>query len=376
MILRRYMVREMLATFAAVLGILMLVVIANRFAEFLAQAVDGRIERSFILELLALKCVDALVVVWPASLFTALAITLGRFGRERELLAMTAGGFGAGRLAGTVLAIGLAFAALAGTISLAAAPYTNERYEALKAHAGNMAFLSRIVARRFVHLGDDERVFYAEHISEDRGTLEHIFVHAPTGDGGDEVFSAPNARHVVTPSGERYVILEDGHRYAGTPGRRDWAIARFEHYALRVREPPPDAQREPLEALSSERLWRRALARDRGAAAELQWRVSQPILTLVLTAIAFALIAPGALRGRFEHMLTSILAYLAYVGLIIGATSAIESGDLSPAVGVWPVHVAALAAAVAVYVHRSGGGRRRRAPRRAPSSSPPRRHAA
>ena len=358
MILRRYLVRESLLTFAAVLATLMLVVVAARFANYLAEAAAGEVARAFILELVALKCVDALTPLLPASVFAALVLSLGRLQRDNEIVAMTAGGMSRAALAGAVLAIGTGFALTAGALSLGAAPLVSERYESLKLAARDSADFTRIVARRFTRFGGSNPVFYVERIGRDGHTMEHVFMHALSGEA-DEVVLAPRARYVSRPDG-RYVVLENGRRYVGVPGEGKWTSTLFGRYTVRIREIGDTPSGGRTSAMSTLRLWS-ASGRDRAAAAELQWRLSQPLLTLVLAGAAFALSI--ASRGRSDRLLLGAAFYLAYLGLLVGATKAIASGDLPPGIGVWPIH-AGFAAAVALLCLRL-----RRPPARAAAPS-------
>ena len=359
MILRRYLARETVVAFAAVLATLLLVVIAARFANYLAAAAAGQIGRAFIFELVALKCVDALTPLFPASLFAGLVLALGRLDRDREIVAMTAGGLSRGALARTMLSLGAGFAVTAGVLSLVAAPLVSERYETLKAHARDSADLSRIVAGRFMNFGGADPVFYVERISGGDRAMEHVFMHASHGPS-DEVILAPNARYVARSDG-RFVVLEAGRRYVGSPGGGEWSATRFERYTVRIRETETRSARDRTDAMSTPRLWV-ASRTDRAASAELQWRISQPLLTFVLAGIAFAL--SGTSRGRYDRLLLGAFYYLVYLGLVIGATQAIQSGDLSPLIGVWPIH-AGFAALAAILFLRSLRPPRRRA--RAPA---------
>ena len=271
---------------------------------------------------------------------------------------MTAGGLSRGALAGTMLSLGAGFAVTAGVLSLVAAPLVSERYETLKAHARDSADLSRIVAGRFMNFGGADPVFYVERISVgDRG-MEHVFMHSSQGPA-DEVILAPNARYVSRTDG-RFVVLEEGRRYVGSPGEGEWSATRFERYTVRIRETETRTARDRTDAMSTPRLWV-ASRTDRAASAELQWRISQPLLTFLLAGIAFAL--SGRSRGRYDRLLLGAFYYLVYLGLVIGATQAIESGDLPPAIGVWPVHAGFAALAAILFLRSLRPPRRRvRAP--------------
>lgn len=355
MILRRYLIREVLITFAAVLAALMLVFVAGRLADFLATAAAGRIGRAFLPELLGLRCVDALTTLLPAGFFAALVLALGRFGRDREIVAMAAGGVSQAWLAGTVLWIGAGFALAAAALSLVIAPAANERYESLYAHARHSAHVSRVLAGRFIRFRRAGLVFYVRRMAGEHGEMEQVFMHTSSGDA-DEVVFAPTARH-LSDSGGRFMVLENGHRYVGVPGRGEWSMTRFGRYAIRLHEEEPEVETGALESVATSSL----LAASRGdhrAAAELQWRLSQPVLTIVLAGIAFPLALSGAGRGPFERLLSGVASYLAYLGLVIAATKAVESGDIPPALGVWPVHAGFAAIAAAVWLGHLRGRRR------------------
>ena len=362
MILRRYLVREVATAFAAVIATLMLVFVAGRFADFLATAATGRIDPAFILELLFLRCVDALATLLPAALFASLVIALGRLGRDHEIVAMAAGGLDRAHLAGTVLLIGAAAAAAAAALSLLAAPETNQRYESLKTRARESAEASQAAPERFIRFGRSAPVFYVERLSGDRRAMERLFMHASSG-RADEVIFAPRARYLAGAEG-RFMVLEDGRRYVGIPGEGAWSITRFGRYTVRIPPDEPGAVRGSVESMPTPRLWS-ASGTDRAAAAELQWRLSLPVLTVVLAGIAFPLALSGAARGPFERLVSGVASYLAYFGLVIAAVKAVESGDLPPALGVWPVHAgfAALAAVLVLrHLHPVRRGEGRRAP--------------
>ena len=352
MILRRYLLRQILAAFSMVVATMLLVFVANRFATLLAEAAAGRTARGYMLELLALKSVDALTMLAPASLYAGLLLALGRLDRDRELLAMAAGGLGRTRLAGIVAAIGLGFAAAIGVHSMLASPIVSERYEVLKAEARGAASLSRIVAGRFIRSGEGEPVLFVRRVEPDGRSMEGVFLHRAAG-ASDEIVTAARAHHGFDGGG-KLVVLEDGWRYFGTPGDGAWSSTRFARYAVRVGDAPRKTAASRWESFPSIELWR-ASGREPGAAAELQWRISQPLLTLVLAGLAFAFAVPGVARGRYENLFRGVIAYLAYMGLVATATSAVESGDLPPAIGVWPVHAAF--AALAARLIGGGAGR-------------------
>ena len=184
--------------------------------------------------------------------------------------------------------------------------------------------------------------------------MEQVFMHASQGEA-DEVLLAPTARYVFRGD-ERFVVLEDGYRYVGAPGQGEWSMTRFTRYTVRIRETEARTAGDRAETMSTARLWE-VRGSDRAAAGELQWRLSQPLLTLVLAAVAFAL--SDASRSRFDRLLLGSACYLAYLGLVLGAAQAVQSGGLPAWIGVWPIHAgfAAVTAILLLHTLRAPRGR-------------------
>ena len=72
--------------------------------------------------------------------------------------------------------------------------------------------------------------------------------------------------------------------------------------------------------------------------AELQWRLSIPLLVFVVTVLAVPLARVNPRQGRFLKLLPAILLYMAYLALLIAMRGQLEKGRLPPALGLWWVH--------------------------------------
>jgi lipopolysaccharide export system permease protein len=77
--------------------------------------------------------------------------------------------------------------------------------------------------------------------------------------------------------------------------------------------------------------------------AQLQFRSSTPLMALILTLIAVPLSRLRPRQGRYTRVGFAIVVYFVYSNLLSAAKVWIEKGDLPPVVGVWWIHLAALA---------------------------------
>ena len=63
-----------------------------------------------------------------------------------------------------------------------------------------------------------------------------------------------------------------------------------------------------------------------------------------------------ATTGRYGKLFIAVVVYFVYNNGVGIAQSLIERGELSPWIGVWPVHLAVAAAATALIFSQSAGG--------------------
>ena len=91
-ILDRYLFRETLETWAGVTGVLLLILLASRFAFYLGDAAAGRLPGGAVFTLLGLSVVNYLTLIIPLGLFLAVMMAFGRLYRDSEMAALMACG--------------------------------------------------------------------------------------------------------------------------------------------------------------------------------------------------------------------------------------------------------------------------------------------
>jgi lipopolysaccharide export system permease protein len=137
-------------------------------------------------------------------------------------------------------------------------------------------------------------------------------------------------------TGDLYIVLTDGYRYVGTPGKKDYEIMKYDEYAIRIKKEINLTKTDASSASTTE-LWHN---RDnRLSAAELQWRISLPLSAIILIAMGVPLSKIQPRHGRFVRLIPATLIYIIYVNLLVLARSWIRTGVISTNVGMWWVHI-------------------------------------
>jgi len=343
----RYVLREVALAGVAVTGVLLVVLVSNQLARILGLAAANGFPQQVVFALIGLTTVQNLTVLVPIGMLLAVILALGRLYHESEMAAVRACGTGPERLYLPVMTLALAAAAGVAWLSFDVTPAAHTAAEALRQEAFRNAQFGRLEAGKFRSFGGGTAVFYAERADAD-GVLYNVFLERRQGDG-IELAVAARAVHRIEDEGRLHmVVLYDGERYEGVPGRADFRRVRFAEHGIPVRIPDRGAGKISRQQKPTAELLRSS---DPGDVSELQWRISLPVMVVVLALLAVPLAALRPREGRYARVALAVVVYFLYSNLISVSRVWIEKGQLDPRIGLWWVHV--LVAVIGIYLlHR------------------------
>jgi lipopolysaccharide export system permease protein len=350
-LLDRYLLREAFVAWVGVTVVLLAIMLATRFARFLAQAAAGQLPREFLLNIVALSSLQYLVILIPVSLLLAILLALGRLYRDHEIAAMTGCGVGPGTLYRPIGLLAVCLAALTAALAFQVGPWAGRQADYLVRDAQRLLQFTPFEPGHFKEVAGGRAVFYAARVDSRSGALDTVFARLLDRDEASVVTALRGVQDLDRDTGERILRLESGFRYAGEPGRADFEIVQFDTFTTRV-APPPMLQ------LSGKRKIRETGALldsdDPEDQAELQWRIAAPVTVLLLALLAVPLAHTSPRSGRYGRVVLGILAYLAYTNLLAVGQSWVARGYVAPGVGLWWVHGLAAIAALWLIAQRLG----------------------
>ncbi|MBI5041397.1 MAG: LPS export ABC transporter permease LptF [Gammaproteobacteria bacterium] len=316
-----------------------------------------------IFTLLGLKSVDYLVVLLPLTLYLGVLLALGRLYKDSEMAALGACGVGPARIYRPLLGLAVVVAVGIAALSLYVAPRTAALGYEVRARAESSADFSSIAAGRFQESANGKMVFYAERVAPDHENLERLFVRAEQ-DGVPTLLTAQRAHPSRdAKSGDRFLVMEDGYRYQGTPGDAAYRILKFARHGIRLESAEVLNPRMKSNAIPSAQLWG---SEDRHNIAELQWRLSLPLAALCMVILAVPLSRTTPRQGRVGRLFGAVLIFIVYYNLLSTAQVWVEKGTLAPLPGLWWVHALPIAVAwVLFYAARMSAPRRHTSAERA-----------
>tara|TARA_R110001583_G_scaffold41891_2_gene133180 strand:- start:1310 stop:2443 length:1134 start_codon:yes stop_codon:yes gene_type:complete len=335
-IIDRYFMREFTLNLLAVTAVLWLIFVATRFARYLAQAAVGNLPSDVIFTLLGYSSLGALSVLLPMSAFLGVMLALSRMSSDNELTVIAACGISSRRVMRNVLLFAGTVSLIIATLSLFTVPDVLSNRNALEQKAKLSADTAGLIAGSFKESRDGSWTFYSEGLDKDKQNMVEVFIEIHR-DAKPLVLRSSRGRFEIdAETNNKYLVLEDGYRYEGQAGQQDYKITQFETHSILVEAGEKQEVAEYLKSLPSILLWQRGHPQD---LAELQWRISAAVMTLILCVIALSLANNGPRTGRYAGFLPAILIYIIYSNLL-GVTRAwVAKGEMAPWIGLVWVHL-------------------------------------
>ncbi len=346
MILQRYIHREIMQKFLSVVGLLLLIFISKYYVEYLADAAAGKISSHLVFEMLSLKILSVLPRILPIALFLSVILAFARFNRDNELVIYQVSGAGTPFHLQATLKFTFIFLVFFMVITLYLAPWSEHQIGQIKEQARQDSDITGLSAGRFKEFSKGDRVVYMEKMSADKQSMENVFLQVRQNDRLGVLTSDRSRFHFDEESGNRYILFEDGKRYVGSPGMLDYQITDYETYAVLIETSGVQALTRSLEATDT-----LVLLRSRSPAhhAELQWRISLLILTVVL--VSCAVLLNNFVRGDRQYLLlfVGILIYFVYSNLLSISKTLLKRDVISAWLGLWWVHLLVIGLVLLLY---------------------------
>ncbi len=367
MIIFRYLSREIFANMVAITLILLLIFLSNQFVHYLYRAAEGKFAGGLLLKFMAFQIPYLLGILLPLGFYLGILIAYGRMYLDSEMSVLSACGLSRLRLLGYTLLMALVVAMVVAVITFWISPMVLAGKNKLRQQARDN-LLQTLLPGRFEAVDGGRRVFYVEKLSRDRKRAENIFMafESPdprpqqfkqTTDTKDKpeklsrwgVMSAASGYQYLDKRGHAYVVAEDGYRYFGTAGDKQYRTVKFGEYGMAVPDMDNKNQKFNTNSLPMSQLYVHHHETPL-LEAEWQWRLSLPLSVFLTTILVVPLCRISARHGKFTQFIPPVLVYLLYVNMMFVGRLWTERHILS----LWWIHGAFLALGLAIWVYQTG----------------------
>lgn len=320
MIITRYLTREIVKNALSICFILTLIVFCNRVVWFLTRLAGGSEQwQGIIFQAALLWLPQLLTLLLPLGISFGVLLTLNRFHAHHEIEAIYAGGFQERVWITRLFLIGTMSALFVGFFSLWLAPTALSYQKELAAQ--NRVFLTKILFTpgQFQMIPGTSSIVYVTIPNETHAFSQDILIVNPTQKtktGEIDLILAKKATQSSSPLGEDFLTISlfQGSRYQGVPGTMQFTITQFDTFILNPRLPETTRGSYRENELPTLQLFK---TKEDKAEGELAWRISLPIMTLILVLLTFPLYRPKAKQERLGTLFLTIFMILLYPNLLL-----------------------------------------------------------
>lgn len=352
MIIYRYISRELLKSVLTASVMLLAIFLCVEFAHFLKNAAGGKFGLSLVTQMLLLQVPFLLTIILPLGFFLGCQLALGQLYIHQEMVIIQASGVSPGRMMLLILRLAAVVALFVGAMTLWLQPKMLIAQRQLLVRSAQTSVIDQITPQQFQQVKNGRWVLYADHVNRHPRALADIFVgvkhHFTDTAKPQDIIVAKSVQqgHSTLLPGS-FLLFNDGTRYHGTPGQRDYEVIHFKQYGIRVNQSDQLSRSDRMEQLPTLQLWQHRY--QRAGMAELQWRLGLALMSMVLVPYILPLSRTNPRQGRFIRLLPALLVFAGYASLLFSARIVLMNPSMPLWLGSWWVHLLVLLGALPFY---------------------------
>ncbi|TCM71123.1 lipopolysaccharide export system permease protein [Acinetobacter calcoaceticus] len=331
MIIRRYLVKQVVTTTIVVVCLLTLIIFGAQLIKYFGRAAQGLMDATVLFNIVGYRLPEFLILILPLSFFIGLMLVFGRLYVDHEMAVLNSSGISKHRLARMLIPMTTVFLVVQMILMVWLSPWGLRQYYAVYSTQAVRTGFDLVRPQEFISAG--AYTIYAGALSEDRKNLKDIFVYQRSNraDRPDVMILAKEATRIEMANNSASVVdLVLGRRYEIFPETAKYSHTEFQSYRIQIesdKESKYDANE--VDGLSFGKIWK--TRDDPVVASQLGWRIFTPFSMLVALILAVALSEVTPRQGRYLKLFPAILIFASMIVLMISLKTRISKGEI----GIW-----------------------------------------
>ncbi len=355
MIFQRAIRRELGGVAGAVFTALFTITITVMLIKILGQAAGGKVASSDVILLIGLAALKYLPIILILTGFVSVLLVVARSCQDMEMVVWFASGLSLSKWVRPVLIFALPWVLCTALLSFVLTPWATKVGAEITERFEKREDIALIAPGKFRESSSANRIFFVEGKSGDAMKVQNVFVNTWQ-NGQINVIVAKQGFTEINADGEKFLVMQQGRRYESLPSQldpsvqSDFQMMDFERYAVLLARPALSLVGDK----SARSLSTLALLNNPNKfnQAELLWRISLPLmcLLLMLFAIPLGFVHPRA--GRSMNLIIALLLYISYSNTVSILEVMVAQGRLAFVWACWPIHLLILSMTVALFLWR------------------------
>ena len=349
MIFQRALRRELASAAGATFTVLFSIFVTWTLISILGKAAGGKVASGDVVALIVFALLNYLPTILILTSFISVLAAVTRSYRDSEMVVWFASGQSLLRWIAPVLVFALPLVLATAALSLFATPWAKMKSTEFVERFEKREDLKKVAPGQFKESTASNRVFFVEAAPGAANLVQNVFVNTVEKNGNTVVVAKEG---VIEPDGKggQLLVLRNGRRYQGVPGQADFESMEFERYSMRVATSVPVLGVDmPVDTFSTAAL---LASPNRFTRAELLWRISSPIMCVVLVLFAIPLGFVNPRAGSSANLILALLIFVTYSNLVKLTEASVKQGKTDFGAAWWPLHLLVALAAMGLFAWR------------------------
>jgi lipopolysaccharide export system permease protein len=336
MIFKRALQRELVSTAGAVFTILFTIAITVKPIKILGMAANGMVDANDVFILIGFAALNLIPILIVLTGFISVLMVVSRSYQDSEMVVWLSSGISLSHWITAILRFAAPLFVLTALMTFLVTPWANRHSVEYTNRFEQRSDIARVSPGKFQESASRDRVFFVEGVAGDLSKVKNIFVNTEV-NNRHSVVIAKEGEIVVDKFGDKFLVMHQGRRYDGAPNEENFQMMQFDRYGVLV-----DSDTKKLitdrkgESLSMMELW---ADKTPGNMGEFLWRVSLPIMGVLLMLLAVPLGYVNPRSGRSANFLLALFLCVFYYNMVLVSEAWVAQSKFSFAFALWPVHL-------------------------------------
>jgi lipopolysaccharide export system permease protein len=352
--IQRYLMKNVLLSLLGLTTLLLFIFMSNQFVRYLNKVAMGQLPIMVLAKLMLIELPNLLVLLLPLGFYVAILMTYSRMYADSEMIILEASGLGRSFLIKVTLKMAIMLSLLLAWMMFWLTPTISTIRTTLLHSVGIKTLIQTMSPERFHVLPHQSTVFYVNHLNQDKTIANGIFLAKQTekkGQKGWQILTAERGILTFNQDKSDVLVFENGHEYEGMAHQLDWQHVDFKRFETKLPKPEVHLS-DDLRTYKTKLLW--PFWQSKEKAAEFYWRLSVPLMLMILSVIAVPLSYVNPRSGKFAKFFPAILIYVVYANFMFIARDWVSSGKVPIWLGMWWLHGLFMAVAVFLFWDKKG----------------------
>lgn len=344
MIFQRALRRELVSTAGAVFTTLFTITITVMLIKILGRAAGGKVASQDVIALIGFAALKYLPIILILTAFIAVLVVVTRSYQDSEMVVWFASGMSLTRWIRPIMSFGIPIIIVTALLSFWVTPWANRQSAAFQERFEKREDIAKVSPGKFQESSSADRIFFVEAVSGDATKVKNVFVNTVQ-NGRSSIVVAREGSIAIDQRGDKFLVMDQGRRYDGIASQADFRVMEFERYGVLVaRQSQALVGDMSARSLSTPELLANL---NNFNAGELLWRISLPVMGLLLMLLAIPLGFVNPRGGRSANLLIALLLFIVYSNMVSVLQATVVQQRLPLSVAWWPLH---LIAAILIFV--------------------------